>query len=116
VSSQDAILEELRIQTRIMVLIYGETIEKELSKIATTDERKKIWVLIDGEKTPKEIASLIGISERSVHRFLNLAIKAGLVKKTWGEPPRRLIPYVPPSWIELIKLPEEKVEKEEEQT
>ncbi|RLF93526.1 hypothetical protein DRN52_06375, partial [Thermococci archaeon] len=85
----------------------GKTIEKELSEIASTIERKKIWVLIDGIKTSKEIAKEAGVSVRSVNRFLAIAAKAGLVENPWGKPPKRIIDYVPPNWIELVKITEE---------
>jgi hypothetical protein len=106
----DLVLEELRRISKILTLAHGESLEKELSKIATSDERKRIWVLIDSVKLPKDIAKEVGVSVRSVNRFLAIGEKAGLIENPWGKPPKRLIDYVPASWIELTKLPEEKGE------
>ena len=105
--SEREILEELKKISRILTLAYSDVIERELSKIATTNERKKIWVLIDGVRTSKDIAKEVGVTVRSVNRFLAIAAKARLVENPRGKPPRRLIEYVPPSWIELLELPEE---------
>jgi len=105
--SEREILEELKKISRILTLIYGDAIEKELSKIATTNERKKIWVLIDGVRTSKDIAKEASVTIRSVNRFLAIAAKAGLIENPRGKPPKRLIDYVPPLWIELFELPEE---------
>jgi transcription initiation factor IIE alpha subunit len=113
-NTQDPVLEELRKISKILTLAHGEAIEKDLSKIATSDERRKIWVLIDGVRTAKEIAREVGINLRSVNRFLSIAARAGLVDNPRGKPPKRTINYVPPSWIELVKIPEETEKKKEE--
>jgi len=107
----DAVLEELKRISKILTLAHGDALEKELSKIVTSDERKRIWVLIDGVKLPKDIAGDVGVTVRSVNRFLAIAEKAGLIENPWGKPPTRKIDYVPAKWVELIKFPEEK-EKE----
>jgi len=103
----DLVLEELKRISKILTLAHGELLEKELSKIATTDERKEIWVLIDGVKLPTDLAKDVGVSVRSINRFLAMAEKAGLIENPWGKPPKRKIDYVPAKWVELIKLPEE---------
>jgi len=107
----DAVLEELKRISKILTLAHGESLEKELSKIATTDERKKMWVFIDGVKLSKDIAKDVGVTVRSVNGFLSVCEKAGLIENPWGKPPKRKIDYVPAKWVELIKLPEEE-EKE----
>lgn len=110
---KDPVLEELKKISKILTLAHAESIEKELSKVATSDERKKIWVLIDGIRMSKDIAKKIGVTVRSVNRFLAIASRTGLVENPWGKPPKRIVDYVPPSWAELLKLPEEE-EKEEQ--
>lgn len=62
---------------------------------------------MDGKRMSKNIAKEIGIAERSVNRFLKIAANAGLAENPWGKPPRRIIDYVPPSWVELLVKPEE---------
>ncbi len=94
------LLEELKRITRILTLANAVSIERELSKVATSQERRRIWVLVDGAHTSAKIAEEVGVTTRSVNRFLVLAESAGLVEKPWGKPPLRVIDYVPPSWTE----------------
>jgi len=106
-------LRELQKITRILTLANAEIIEKELAKYATTDERKMIWVLIDGVRMSKDMVPLIASIKtvRAINIFLSQLDKAQLIENPWGKPPRKLIDYVPPSWIELIKEEEEKGEQ-----
>jgi len=107
----DLILEELKTISKILTLAHGESLERELSKIASSDERKRMWVLIDGIKLPKDLAKEAEVSVRSINRFLSIGQKAGLIRNPWGKPPTRLVDYVPAKWIELVKLPEEEERK-----
>jgi len=106
-SNEDPSLLELKKILKVLTIAHSESLERELSKIATSDERKRIWVLIDGVRTTEDIAATVGVTVRSVNRFLKLVATAGLVDNPWGKPAKRLLDYVPPSWIELVKLPEE---------
>lgn len=107
------ILKELRRISKILTLSYADTIEKELGKVATTDDRKMIWLLIDSNSMSKDIAKEVGITERSVNRFLKIAENAGLIENPKKKPPKRIIDYVPPSWIDLLAKPEEEDEMNE---
>lgn len=98
------ILMELRKLTKVTVLANAKTIEAELSKVATTNERKKVWMLINGNRMPKEIADSSGISAAAVSYFLTAAEAAGLVEYNRGEPPKRLLDYVPPAWLDLLAV------------
>lgn len=111
-SSKDPKLKELKKITKILTLAHAESIEKELSKVATSDERKRMWVLIDGNRMSKDIAQEVGVAVRSVDRFLKIASAAGLAENPRGKPPRRVIDYVPPAWIELLKIEKESEEEE----
>lgn len=99
--SEADILRELRKISKTLLLANSQTIERELSKIATTDERKRIWMAIDGRKTTADIASVVGITQRSVQRFLKDAKLAELIDYQ-GDSVRRLIDYVPPAWLQLL--------------
>jgi hypothetical protein len=103
--SADATIRELRKISKILILANAVVVEKELSKLASTNERKKMWVLIDGKRMPGEIAKETGVTAMAVSIFLNAGVAADLVEYRKGEPPRRILDYVPPSWIELAKLP-----------
>ena len=113
----DATLRELRKISKILMLANAPTIEKELSKIATSDVRKKMWVLIDGKRMAKDIANEVGVTQMAVSYFLTAAVAAELIEYAPREPPRKILDYVPPSWIELVKLPtvEEEGKAEPEQ-
>jgi hypothetical protein len=95
-------LTELKKISKLLILAYGEAIEKELSKYATTDERKRVWVLINGQKQPDELAKGSGMKMRAVYDFLKILVNADLIENPHGEAPKKLIDYVPPSWLELI--------------
>lgn len=103
--STEPTLRELRKISRILILTNAASVEKELSKIATTNDRKKMWVLMDGKRMPADIAKESGVTAAAVSYFLNAGIAAELIEYNRGEPPRRILDYVPPAWIELVKLP-----------
>lgn len=111
--STDTTLKELRKISKILILANSGAVEKELAKFATTNERKKMWILIDGKRMPGDIARGAGVTAMAVSNFLNAGLTAELVDYKRGEPPRRILDYVPPSWIELVKLPTTSVEAEE---
>ena len=99
-----ATISELRKISRLLTLAYSERIEAELSKIASTDERKKMWVLVDGKNMPKDIARAAGVkSDRAVNYFLSQAASAGFVSNPPRIPPVRSIDYVPPTWLALLE-------------
>jgi hypothetical protein len=102
-SSEDELsLRELKKISKILTLANAPILEKELSKIANSDTRKKMWVLIDGKRMPKDITKEVGVSLMAVSRFLDGASVAGLVEYTQREPPRKTLDYTPPSWINLV--------------
>jgi|Deesub1362A_J573_1020465.scaffolds.fasta_scaffold00078_12 predicted transcriptional regulator len=112
-SKNELILDEIRKISKMLSLVFGETLEKELSKFCNTDNRKKIWVLIDGKRMTKDIANELGVTARAVDKFLKQMANAGLVENPWGKPPRKIIEYVPPSWLELFERPEEEGKNDE---
>lgn len=103
--SSDSTLKELKKISKILVLANAAAIEAELSKIATTNDRKRIWVVMDGNKMPVDIAKLANVTVMTVSNFLNAGKAAELIDYKKGEPPQRMLDYVPPSWIELVKMP-----------
>lgn len=100
-------LAELRKISKILVLANAQALETELSKYATTDERKKAWALIDGSRLPEGIGENAGMKLRTVQEYLKILVDAALIENFRGKPPKRLLDYVPASWLDLIK-PEEK--------
>ena len=95
-------LRELKKISKILTLANASIIEGELSKIAKTDSRKKMWVLIDGKRMPQDVADAIGVTRRAVTYFLDDAAAAEFIEYNPYEPPRKILDYVPPSWIDLV--------------
>lgn len=106
-NNSDDILRELKKITKIMILSNADRLENELSKHATTNDRKKIWVLLDSKKQSNEIAQFLGVTKRAVDIFLKTLEDAELIEREFNKPPRRILDYIPPQWILL--LPEVKI-------
>lgn len=97
-------LREIKKLSKILTISNGEVLEKELSKYATTPDRKKIWVLIDGKNQTKEIMQLTGAAKRTVDAFLQTLENATLIERERNKPPKRILDYVPPRWLDLVQI------------
>ena len=95
-------LFELKKISKILALSNAEILETELSKIATTNERKLMWILINGNRLATQIAQSVGVTAMAVSIFLNQLEAAGLIDYTRHQPPRKLIDFVPSSWLSLL--------------
>jgi hypothetical protein len=102
--SDDEALQELRKITKILLMANSKVVADELGRLASTDDRKRMWVLMDGNRSPKQIADYIKAGERGVQKFVTAGAEADLIDAQRGSP-RRKLDYVPPAWVEL--LPEE---------
>ena len=101
-------LDELVKISKILTLVNAKTLEIELSKYATTNERKKAWILIDGTRLPEEIGQNAGMKLRTIQDFLKVLVDATLIENCRGKPPKRLLDFVPASWLELMKTEDKK--------
>ncbi len=101
--SIEPIVSELKLITKILIISNAGQIEVELGKLASTDERKKMWTLIDGKNMAKDIARLLKVSERGVNHFLKRATDAGFIDNPPRRPATRRLDYVPPSWLDLVE-------------
>jgi hypothetical protein len=101
-SENGPVLRELKKISKVLILANAVQIEKELEKIANSAARKKMWILIDGKRMPKDIAKEVGVSTMAASYFLDVASAAELVAYTQREPPRKVLDYVPPSWVALV--------------
>jgi len=106
------ILYELRTIKKIMILSNADLVEKEIGKIANTDVRKKLWILINGKRMPGELAALLKIDLSTVSRFLTAASQAELIEYEQRNPPKKILDYVPPAWLELLPPEGESIEEE----
>jgi DNA-binding MarR family transcriptional regulator len=114
--TEDAmILRELKNISKILTLANASVIETELSKIANSDARKRMWILIDGKRMPKDLAKEVDVTPMTVSNFLTALAAADFVEYTQREPPSRKLNYIPPSWISLVvKEKAEETPKNEE--
>lgn len=99
--SEQDVLRELQSISKILVLTNSQIVERELAKVASSDDRKRMWILLDGKHTTKDIASEVKVTPRAVRYFLADAERIGLVDFV-NDFPRRRLDYVPPSWLGLI--------------
>lgn len=102
--SIDSTLKELKKISKILILSNASVIESEIAKVASTNDRKRIWVLIDGIKMPADIGKEANTTAMTVSNFLNAGKAADLIDYKKGLPPQRILDYVPPSWIDLVKV------------
>lgn len=101
-NGESSVLLELKKMSKILILANSAIIEQELSKIANSDARKKMWVLIDGKRMQKAIADEVGVTQAAVSYFLTALAAAEFVEYNKGEPPRRILEYIPPAWIDIV--------------
>jgi hypothetical protein len=99
---ESLVLRELKKMSKVLLLANAAVIEKELTKIASSDVRKKMWIFTDGKRMPKDIATEAGVTQMAVSYFLTAMATAEFIEYNKGEPPRRILDYVPPAWIDLI--------------
>ncbi len=100
--TDDKMFRELRKIAKVLILSNAKLIESEISKIATTDDRKKMWALIDGQRSSKDIANELKVTQRAVQYFLKEAKIADFIEYVENDAPRKTLEYVPPAWIELL--------------
>ena len=96
--SIQALLDELSKIRQLLEILTRNALKEELEKIATTDERKQIWVLCNGLRSTDEIAKEVGVTSRTVQRFIKELRKADLVTVEKRGYPKRRFDYIPSDW------------------
>lgn len=99
----DEVLRELKKITKVLILSNTRVIEAELEKIVSTDDRKKMWILIDGNHMPQDIAKQVGVTAQAVSKFLLIAKAAEFIEYSRNTPPRKILDFLPPAWLELME-------------
>lgn len=89
---------------KILEIQARDAITRELEKVASTPERRKMWILSVGDVSTEQIAKRVGVSDRSVQYFGKDAVKAGLLTFKKRGYPMRLIDFVPAHWEEFEAL------------
>ncbi len=95
-SEDDEILIELRNIKRLLEFLAKDSLEISLNRVATTQERREIWALCDGLTSTAAIAHKVGITPRTVRRYVLELSEANLAMiEKRGYPKRRfdIIPY-----------------------
>lgn len=102
--SQEDIVRELRKISKVLTLSNSIAIEKELSKFASSKERKQMWIMIDGKRKREEIAAAAKVTPQGAGQFLIRGAALGFIEYEKGKPPRRVLDYVPPEWLSLVEI------------
>lgn len=92
------IYEELSRIRQLLEILARSHLKEELEKIATTNDRKRIWTLCDGFLSTKEIAEKVKVSQRTVQIFVKDLQEADLITIERRGYPRRRFDYVPSDW------------------
>jgi len=90
--------EEITKIRNLLELLARDNIREAVERIATTNERKKVWSLCDGFTSTTEISQRVAISQRAVQIFLKELQDADLITIEKRGYPKRKFDYVPSSW------------------
>jgi predicted Rossmann fold nucleotide-binding protein DprA/Smf involved in DNA uptake len=92
------IYEELVRIRELLERLARKELKEDLEKVATTEERKKIWALCDGMTSTADIATKSGVSQRAVQIFLNELQAKDLITFEKRGYPKRKYNYIPSEW------------------
>jgi hypothetical protein len=100
-------LIELKKISKILAIINSQALENELGKYATSNDRKKVWVLINGERSPDKLITDSGMKQRALYKYLKLLTDADMIEMQYGQPPKKKLDFVPPTWANLLQTNDE---------
>jgi len=92
------ILEEISKIRQLVEILAIDALKRDLEKVATTNERKKIWALCNGSLSTEEIAKKVNVTTRAVQIFVKELQKLDLIEFERRGYPKRKVDYVPPEW------------------
>ncbi|MFQ5884601.1 MAG: hypothetical protein ACE5IO_05815 [Thermoplasmata archaeon] len=92
------LLEELQKIRQLLEFRAKDALTKELSTVATTPERRKMWALFDGATGNKKIAGQVGVTARAVRLFVSELQEKDLVSFEKRGCPKRKFDLVPSEW------------------
>lgn len=92
------LLEEVSKIRQLLEMLTRNVLKEELERIATTEERKRIWALCDGLRSTEEIAKEVGVTPRTVQRFVKELREADLITVEKRGYPKRRFDYIPADW------------------
>ncbi len=97
----NSLLESIR---RVLEIQARPAVLDEISKVASTSERRKVWILSDGSLNTNEIAARSGAKLRTVQAFVQECTRAGLMISGKRGYPSRAMDLVPNGWGEVGEL------------
>lgn len=104
--------ENLKVIRKLTEIQLRGPIKDELTKFASSTERRKLWILCDGTMTTIEMSKKIGVSPRAVQYFVQDGLKAGFLRVDRRGYPSRTIDWTPPEWERLAgEKPKEMIQK-----
>lgn len=93
-----ALLEEVSKIRQLLEMLTRNVLKEELERIATTEERKRIWALCNGLRSTEEIAKEVGVTPRAVQRFIKKLREVDLITIEKRGYPKRRFDYIPSDW------------------
>jgi DNA-binding transcriptional ArsR family regulator len=96
----EAIFDELIRIRRTLEFMIEDRFKIYLSEVASSPERQRIWMLLDGLTSTTDIADTLGITQRSVQRFVKILGNHNLVDLRRRGYPKRNINYTPQEWLD----------------
>ena len=91
-------MDELLKIRQLLEILTRNALKEELEKVATTDERKQIWALCNGLRSTEEIAKKVGVTRRTVQKFVEELRKKDLITIEKRGHPKRRFDYIPSDW------------------
>jgi hypothetical protein len=92
------ISENLKVIRKLTEIQLHGPIKDELTKFASSSERRRLWTLCDGTMTTIEMSKKIGVSPRAVQYFVQDGLRAGFLRVDRRGYPSRTIDWTPPEW------------------
>lgn len=94
----DDILIELKNIKRLLEFLAKDSLELALNRVAATQERREIWAFCDGLTSTAAIARKVGVTPRTVRRYVLELSKANLAVVEKKGYPKRRFDIIPHDW------------------
>jgi predicted transcriptional regulator len=94
--------DNLKVLRKLIEIQLRGPVKDELSGLASSNERRKMWILSDGTLGTTDISKKAGVSRRAVQYFVQDGLKLGFVRVDKRGYPSRTIDWVPPEWEKLL--------------
>lgn len=79
-NAQEAMLDELRLQTAWLRVLAMPVLRAELNRVLTNDKRRAVYELSTGDATTRDVASAAGVGAGTVSRWWTEWERLGLMR------------------------------------